>query len=95
MHTNFITPPDIIESILIVDATDEEIYAVGLACENADKPYNVYMYKAEMDNLPWLSDIIRIVDMTLQRHDSTVPIQCDKFFGPDNTLKTPADFFNK
>lgn len=95
MHSNFITPPDVIEDILIVDATDEEIFAVGLACENADRPYNVYMYKKDMDNLEWLSMVAKRADVILQAEGSDVPTLVPTYFGPNSNFKTPSEYFNK
>lgn len=95
MHSNFITPPDLIESILIIDATKEQIEACAQKCENAQVPYNVYFYNSDMNDYNWLSRVADRVDTTLKQEDSDVPVLHYARFGQNQILKSPADYFTK
>lgn len=64
-YTNFITPPDYIKSVLIVDATDEQLKTVADYLQGNDTPFNVYLYKTEMNNTTWLTHIESKVDAIL------------------------------
>ena len=62
MYSNFITPPDFVEddlhTVTIVDATVEDVELMARMCETSDEMYNIYLYRAEMDNLTWLQEAI-------------------------------------
>ena len=64
-HSNFITPPDLVETVLVVDATEEQIVACADACQASGRIYNVYFYNKEMNNPSWLSQVQRVADHTL------------------------------
>jgi saccharopine dehydrogenase-like NADP-dependent oxidoreductase len=95
MHCNFVTPPDVVESVLVIDANAEQIEQCAATCKLVSKPYNVYFYHTDMDNVSWLTKIIERVDVVLQAADSQVPILVSTRFGPKSALKSPADYFNK
>jgi hypothetical protein len=93
MHSNFITPPDIIDTILIVDATKEEIETCAEKCKLVDRPYNVYFYHIDMQDYNWLTRVVDRCDVVLQQEDSQVPILTSIKYGPGSPLKSPADYF--
>jgi hypothetical protein len=95
MHSNFVTPPDLIESILIIDASQEQIEACAVQCENAEIPYNVYFYNADMKDYDWLTQVVERVDTTLLQENSEVPVLSYVRFGNNQILKNPADYFAK
>jgi ornithine cyclodeaminase/alanine dehydrogenase-like protein (mu-crystallin family) len=95
MHSNFITPPDLIETVLVVDATEEQIKHCAEACRESGVAYNVYFYKESMNDADWLVKAYNRADTILQSSDSTVPILKPTKFGSDQILKSPADYFNK
>lgn len=64
-HSNFVTPPDFIETILVLNATEEQITACADACYESDKIYNVYFYNKEMNNTDWFFQVQSIADQTL------------------------------
>lgn len=70
MHSNFITPPDEIQSILILNATEEQIKECADACRNNGTAYNVYFYNDEMDQDEWLSKIRSKIDVTIDANIS-------------------------
>lgn len=65
MHSNFITPPDFIKTILVLNATEEQITACGEACKAQDIPYNVYFYNDAMNDTAWLDAVKIRADVTL------------------------------
>lgn len=94
MHSNFITPPDIIQTILIVDATADQIEAVADKCRDAETSYNIYMYRADMNELNWLVDVSKKADVILKQEDSEVPVlDYIKFGEKQNFIKNPVDYF--
>ena len=95
MHSNFITPPDFVTTVLIVDATEDELLAVSEACRQSGTSYNVYLYNAGMKEVDWLVQAVKRSDIVLQKFGSTVPILEKIWFGEDQDLKKPADYFAK
>lgn len=65
MHSNFITPPDYIETILILNASEEHIKILGTVVQNCGKPYNVYFYREEMNDPSWFHKISIKADVVL------------------------------
>jgi hypothetical protein len=65
MHSNFITPPDYVETVLIFSATEEQIKALANLIQSRDKTYNVYFYREEMNNPEWVEKIIGKADIVL------------------------------
>jgi hypothetical protein len=64
-HSNLITPPDFIETILILNATEEQVRACADACYESAQIYNVYFYNKEMNNTDWFFQVQRIADQIL------------------------------
>ena len=44
MHSNFVTPPDYVETVLVIDASDEQVAELAATVKAGNKPYNVYFY---------------------------------------------------
>lgn len=64
-HSNFVTPPDFIETVLVLNATEEQIAACADVCYESGKIYNVYFYNREMNNTDWFFQVQAIADQTL------------------------------
>jgi len=64
-HSNLVTPPDFIETVLILNATDDQVQACADACYNTGKIYNVYFYNKDMDNTDWFFRVQKIADHVL------------------------------
>jgi len=62
MHSNFVTPPDYIETVLIYNATEDQIKSCADACNEVSIPYNVYFYHDGMDDSAWVKKVQRIAD---------------------------------
>lgn len=96
MHSNFITPPDLIETILVIDASTQQVDACAESCKNSNQAYNVYFYHADMKDLHWLGQVVQRSDTILQAVDSVVPVLCPTIkFGTEQDLNQPQDYFNK
>lgn len=96
MNSNFITPPDLVETILVINATTEQIESCAEACRNSDRVYNVYFYHTDMNDVYWLGQVVQRAETILQAVDSEVPVLCPTIkFGTDQDLIQPQDYFNK
>ncbi len=65
MHSNFITPPDYVETVLILNATEEQILHLGKVVQDGNTAYNVYFYRDEMNNTEWLGKVTARADVVL------------------------------
>lgn len=97
MYSNFITPPDFVDNVLIVDASAEEIQLVTEFLHNAETTYNVYMYRADMDDTKWLNEAVHRANIVLQSKLSDINIDHNKLikFGEELEITGPVDYFNK
>lgn len=96
MNSNFITPPDLVETVLIINATEDQISACAEACRNGNRVYNVYFYHTDMNDVHWLGEVVQRAETILQAVDSEVPVLCPTIkFGADQDLTQPQDYFNK
>ena len=73
MHSNFITPPDYIENILIVNATDDLMTAMSEALKGSSQPYNIYFYNDSMNERDWF-DLIKLVFNSIVKKNKKVEI---------------------
>jgi hypothetical protein len=64
-HSNLVTPPDFIETVLVLNATEEQVRACADACYESGTIYNVYFYNDEMNNPDWLAQVQSITDQVL------------------------------
>lgn len=64
MYSNLITPPDFVkednETVTIINASTDDIEVLANFCKTADKSYNIYLYKSEMQNSNWLNEAISL-----------------------------------
>lgn len=65
MHSNFITPPDYVETILIIDASSEQIEACASRIKELNVPYNIYFYDTKNPDLAWLDRVKKVSDKVL------------------------------
>jgi len=96
MHSNFITPPDYVKSVLVIGATEDEITECYEAVKSTNQPHNVYFYNAAMNDVNWLNQVMFRVDAILLQETQlqfTVPSPIG--FGPNCELKSPAKYFAK
>ena len=64
-HSNLVTPPDFIETVLILNATDEQIQSCADVCYESGKIYNVYFYNKDMDDTDWFFRVQSIANQVL------------------------------
>ena len=66
MHSNLVTPPDVVNnglhSVLLVDPEQADVDAVVRFCQYSDKAFNVYVYTPNMDNQDWLNQAVDVSD---------------------------------
>jgi hypothetical protein len=74
MHSNFITPPDYVKSILVIDATEQQITALREFVESGDVSYNIYFYKNAMDQQSWFNHVAGKADIIIYA-DKNDPIE--------------------
>jgi hypothetical protein len=66
MHSNFITPPDLVETVLVLNATDEQVAELAAVLKAGNKPYNVYFYNDAMNDLRWLARVSNMANLTIE-----------------------------
>ena len=74
MHSNFITPPDYVKSILVIDATEDQIKDLGEFIKSGDVPYNVYFYNKAMEQQEWFNHVAGKADILIYA-DKNDPIE--------------------
>lgn len=61
MYSNFITPPDIVKNelptVLVVDASWDDIETLALYCQTSSFLYNIYVYQDIMFETEWLMNV--------------------------------------
>lgn len=65
MHSNFITPPDFVETVLVLNATEDQIKELGTLVQGCNVPYNVYFYNDAMNDVEWVQRVSKIADKIL------------------------------
>jgi hypothetical protein len=65
MHSNFITPPDYVETVLIINATNDQMAEYTRAFADVKLSYNVYFYNEEMNEPDWFSKVSNQADVIL------------------------------
>jgi hypothetical protein len=62
MISNFITPPDFVDddlhTVTIIDADPVDVETLAVLCSGHNESFNVYLYKADMNNNKWLEDAV-------------------------------------
>lgn len=69
MHSNLITPPDFVDeslhTVTLVNLTEHDIELVARMCAASDEMFNMYVYRTEMQDLPWLDRAVDISDAVI------------------------------
>lgn len=95
MISNFITPPDFVETVLIIDAPETQVQALAAFLKGHDRPFNIYLYSHDMNNNDWLIAAYKKADTVLRADGSDVPVLDSILFGDNQNLKTIVHYFNK
>lgn len=103
MTSRFITYPDVVEStdnqpVALIDASEYNIEDIGLFCKMSKKDFDIYLYRAELDDLQWLNEISNRVVKILLSGDSKVSISpgTDVIkFGEGQELVNPLEYFQQ
>jgi hypothetical protein len=103
MNSRIITHPSIVEkqsnnTVVLIDASVEDVENIGLFCQVSNKDHDIYLYKQDVDDLIWLSDITNTADCILIAEDSKVPVtnvsQIHQY-GKNQRLNTPLAYFQE
>jgi len=78
-NSRFITPPDTVypdsnHTVVLVDATPEDIEKINYFCNASNKNYDIYLYKGDYDDLQWLGAVTNLADHVLINESSQVTI---------------------
>jgi len=65
MHSNFITPPDYVENVLILNAPEEQIKVLAGLVQHRDRVYNVYFYNESMGQVDWFDRVSNKADVII------------------------------
>jgi len=96
MHSNFITPPDFVITVTLINAAKDDIAMCADAVQELSRPYNVYIYDENMKDPDWLTDVLKRSDVVLMQEAANVPLLGKPvLFGPGQEFKTAADYFDK
>jgi hypothetical protein len=98
-----ITHPSTVEkqsnnTVVVIDATEYEVEQVGRFCQISDKNYDIYLYKEDVDDLIWLSDITNAADCVLIAENSKVLVNNTsqiQQYGKNQRLNTPLAYFQE
>ena len=114
MHSNFITPPDFIENdlptVLVVDASWDDVEILALYCQTSNYVYNIYLYQDIMFDLEWLNQAAERAHAIVMNSESSGCTQeknkflkdsitwyygPNRYLGNSNQLPSLIDFFIK
>jgi hypothetical protein len=105
---DFITPEPYVQSIALIDPEWSEIEDLAFYLKTAKKAYNVYVYRAEMNDQDWLQEVLdkahAIIVNTVTNDQSPMKDriavkEATYYYGPKNFLmnknkiEKPIDYF--
>ncbi len=103
MISSFVTPPDTVETVLLINASKEQVQTCADVCARLDRCYVVYVYENGMDQA-WLERNFHRVDTILINNSGELnfdfrPIGSYNFslheFGVGAKFLEPKDYFDK
>jgi len=101
MDSRFITYPSTVErednhTVVLIDATDDEINDIGEFLTQSVKNFDVYIYQSDLYDLEWLNSIGKTANDYLINDNSEVTITPDSIrYGVGLELDKPLDYFKK
>lgn len=110
--SKLVTPPDVVKgraySVVVVDPTLEEVDDLALFLQYSDRQFNVYLYRAEMNDEEWLNKVVEKSNTVIVNTVNTVCSEIKdrlvvnpknfyygqkKFMMNTNKIEKPIDFF--
>lgn len=103
MNSRFITYPSTVEkqsnnTVVLVDATVDEVENVGLFCQASRKDHDIYLYKQDVDDLSWLHTVAGDADCVLIAEHSVLTVDSVGQiiqYGSTQRLNTPLAYFQE
>jgi hypothetical protein len=111
-YSNFITPPDFVDevkhTVVMVNATEGDIQALGMFCKTAVAYFNIYFYNHAMNNPAWFDQVLTRADAVVINYLVDIPAADQKrlfssnktwYYGPSEVVgsahhvDTPLDYF--
>ena len=74
MYSNFITPPDYVKNLVIVDATEQQIQACMERVKSLNTAYNIYVYNQSMNDQTWFDQVAGRADSVIYA-DKNNPVE--------------------
>lgn len=75
MYSNYITPPDFVDdklhTITVIDASIDDVELLAKYTQQSDEDYNIYLYRNEMNDLPWLAAAMNKSDSVIVNIDNS------------------------
>ena len=96
MNSRFITYPSVVEketnhTILLIDAATDDIENIGLFCKSSIKDYDIYLYRADLQEAEWLATVANLADEILIADGSLVSID----FPTTIYITSPLGYFQE
>jgi hypothetical protein len=98
VDSNFITPPDFVDNqlhtVTLIDASQDDVELLVRMCEHTDEPYNIYLYRSEMNNDVWLAQALKcsdavIVNIVSRQHNNICLLDNAFYYGSTYFLENP------
>jgi hypothetical protein len=90
----------------VVDATSEDVEVLGRMCQGSDEMFNIYLYRAEMNDTNWLEQAVErsaavivnsganeIYTDYLCARENTFYYGSKTFVSKANKIETPLQYF--
>lgn len=110
--SKLVTPPDVVKgraySVVVIDPTLEEVDDLALFLQYSERQFNVYLYRAEMNDEEWLNKVVEKSNTVIVNTVNTVCSEIKdrlvvnpknfyygqkKFIMNTNKIEKPIDFF--
>lgn len=98
-NSRFITYPSVVDksnnhTVVLVDASEEDIEDIGLFCKLSNKNYDIYLYRGDSYDLEWLNHVSKRADNMLIKDNSQVSTTANhQKFGSNSKQVSPLEYF--
>jgi hypothetical protein len=98
LTSRFITHPSLVEksnnqTILLIDADDNQIEDIGFFCKVSNKDYDIYLYHTGLNDPIWFDQISALADCVLIADSSAILVTDAIRFGKQSIAHSPLEYF--